>query len=146
MSIFLLWSCLNIVFKHDCGPSSLSLINLASFSYVFMLHWLVYKLCNVLNFSCAIRVIDRHGVLTLDLLTFVAMEKFGNVVVNMVFRTRWKHCLCLYAFLSCAYTPASRTHIKFLFLIKLIKPQVKNFRRHCWIIGSSIYSQPSPWG
>jgi hypothetical protein len=47
-----------VVFKHDCGPSSLSSINLASFSYVLMLHWLVYKLCNVLNFSCAIRVID----------------------------------------------------------------------------------------
>jgi hypothetical protein len=31
-----------VVFKHDCGPSSLSSINLASFSYVFMLHWLVY--------------------------------------------------------------------------------------------------------
>jgi hypothetical protein len=47
-----------VVFKHDCGPLSLSLINLASFSYVFMLHWLVYKLSNVLNFSCSIRVID----------------------------------------------------------------------------------------
>jgi hypothetical protein len=47
-----------VVFKHDCGPSSLSSINLASFSYVFMLLWLVYKLCNALNFSCAISVID----------------------------------------------------------------------------------------
>jgi hypothetical protein len=47
-----------MVFKHDCGPSSLSSINLASFSYVFMLQCLVYKLCNALNFSCAIRVID----------------------------------------------------------------------------------------
>jgi hypothetical protein len=80
-----------VVFKHDCGPSSLSSINLASFSYVFMLQWLVYKLCNALNFSCAIRLIDlgnRHGVLTLDLSTFMVMEKFGNLVVNMVFRTR----------------------------------------------------------
>jgi hypothetical protein len=51
-------ACVNVVFKHDCGPSSLSSINLDSFSYVFMLHWLVYKLCNALNFSCAIRVID----------------------------------------------------------------------------------------
>jgi hypothetical protein len=58
MSIYLLQSCVNVVFKHDCGPSSLSSINLASFSYVFMLHWIVYKLCNALNFSCAIRVID----------------------------------------------------------------------------------------
>jgi hypothetical protein len=47
-----------VVFKHDCGPSSLSSINLASFSYVVMLHWLVYKFFNALNFSCAIRVID----------------------------------------------------------------------------------------
>jgi hypothetical protein len=47
-----------VVFKHDRGPSSLSSINLASFSYVFMLHWLVYKLCYALNFSCAIIVID----------------------------------------------------------------------------------------
>jgi hypothetical protein len=31
---------------------------------------------------------DRHGVLTLDLSTFMAMEKFSNLVVNMVFRTR----------------------------------------------------------
>jgi hypothetical protein len=58
LGIFLLCSCVNVVFKHDCGPSSLNSINLASFSYVFMLHWLVYKLCNALNFSCAIRVID----------------------------------------------------------------------------------------
>jgi ascorbate-specific PTS system EIIC-type component UlaA len=58
LGIFLLWSCVNVVFKHDCRPSSLGSINLASFSYVFMLHWLVYKLCNALNFSCAIRVID----------------------------------------------------------------------------------------
>jgi hypothetical protein len=36
----------------------LSSINLASFSYVFMLLWLVYKLCNALNFYCAIRVTD----------------------------------------------------------------------------------------
>jgi hypothetical protein len=50
--------CKRGFFKHDCGPSSLSSINLASFSYVFMLHWLVYKLCNALNFSSAIRVID----------------------------------------------------------------------------------------
>jgi hypothetical protein len=47
-----------VVFKHDCGPSSLNSINLASFSYVFMLHRLVYKLCNALSCSCAIRVID----------------------------------------------------------------------------------------
>jgi hypothetical protein len=46
------------VFKQDCGPSSLSSINLAGFSYVFMLLWLVYNLCIVLNFSGAIRVID----------------------------------------------------------------------------------------
>jgi hypothetical protein len=58
MSISHLQSCVNVVFKHDCGPSSLSSINLASFSYVFMLHWLVYKLCNALSFSCPIRVID----------------------------------------------------------------------------------------
>jgi hypothetical protein len=58
MSIFFLRSCLNVVFKHDCGPSSLSSINLASFSYVFMLHWLVYKLYNAPNVSCAIRVFD----------------------------------------------------------------------------------------
>jgi hypothetical protein len=58
LGIFLLLSCVNMVFKHDCGPSSLSSIHLASFSYVFMLHCLVYKLCNALNFSCAIRVID----------------------------------------------------------------------------------------
>jgi hypothetical protein len=58
LGIFLLGSCVNVVFKHDCGPSSLSLINLASFSYVFMLHLLVYKLCNALNFSYAIRFID----------------------------------------------------------------------------------------
>jgi hypothetical protein len=45
----------NVVFKDDCRPSSLSSINLASFSYVFMLHWLVYKLYNALNFSCAIK-------------------------------------------------------------------------------------------
>ena len=32
------------------------------------------------------------------------MEKFGNLVVNMVFRTRCKHCLCLYTFLSLALT------------------------------------------
>jgi hypothetical protein len=58
LGILLLSSCVNMVFKHDCGPSTLSSINLASFSYVLMLHWLVYKLCNVLRFSCAIRVID----------------------------------------------------------------------------------------
>jgi hypothetical protein len=50
--------CVNLVFKHDCGPSLFSSINLASFSYVFMLHWLVYKLCIELYFSCAIRVIE----------------------------------------------------------------------------------------
>jgi hypothetical protein len=58
LGIFLLLSCVNVVFKHDCGPSSLSSINLASFSYVFMLHWLVYKLCNAHNFSCSIGGID----------------------------------------------------------------------------------------
>jgi hypothetical protein len=74
-----------VVFKHDCGPSSLSSINLANFSYVFMLHRLGYKLCNVLSFSCAIRVID----LGIDMVfSFMTMEKFGNLVVNMVFRTR----------------------------------------------------------
>jgi hypothetical protein len=78
-----------VVFKHDCGPSSLSSINLASFSYVFMLHWLDYKRCNALNFSCTIKVIDL-GIdmcLTLDLSTFMSMEKFSNLVVNMMFRT-----------------------------------------------------------
>jgi hypothetical protein len=50
--------CVNVVFKYDRGPSSLSSINLASFSYVFVLHWLVYKLCIELYFSCTIRVID----------------------------------------------------------------------------------------
>jgi hypothetical protein len=58
LGIFLLLYCVNMVFKHDCGPSSLCSINLASFSYVFMLHLLVYKLCNELYFSCDIRVID----------------------------------------------------------------------------------------
>jgi hypothetical protein len=58
MSIPLLHSCVNVVFKHDCGPSSLSSINFVSFSYVFMLHSLVYKFCNALSFSCAIRIID----------------------------------------------------------------------------------------
>jgi hypothetical protein len=47
-----------MVFKHVCGTSSINLINLASFSYVFILHWLVYKLCNALSFSYTIRVID----------------------------------------------------------------------------------------
>ena len=32
------------------------------------------------------------------------MEKFGNLVVNMEFRTRCKHCLSLYTFLSFAFT------------------------------------------
>jgi hypothetical protein len=57
-AFFFLQSCVNVVFKHDCGLSSLSLRNLASFSYVFMLDRLLYKLCNEPSFSCAIRVID----------------------------------------------------------------------------------------
>jgi hypothetical protein len=62
-----------VVFKHDCGPSSLSSINLGSFSYVFMLHWLVYKLYNALNFSCAIRVID----LGIDMVFVVNMASYA---------------------------------------------------------------------
>jgi hypothetical protein len=37
VSISLLQSCVNMVFKHYCRPSSFSSINLASFSYVFMI-------------------------------------------------------------------------------------------------------------
>jgi hypothetical protein len=35
---------------------------------------------------------------------------------------------------------APRTPIRFLFLIRIIMPQVKNLRRHYWIVGNSIYS------
>ena len=48
------------------------------------------------------------------------MEKFGNLVVNMVFRTRCKHCLYLYTFLSFAFTLAhTYTHC----FAKLAMPQ-----------------------
>jgi hypothetical protein len=53
-----LQSYVTMVFKHVCRPSSLSSINLASFSYVLMFLWLAYKLYNALSFSCDIRVID----------------------------------------------------------------------------------------
>ena len=49
------------------------------------------------------------------------MEMFGNLVVNMVFRTRCKHCLCLYTFLSFAFTH-TRTLTSFA---KLTLPQIE---------------------
>ena len=54
------------------------------------------------------------------------MEKFGNLVVNMVFRTRCKHYLCLYTFLSFAFTLAhTYTHQVFIFFAKLTLPQIE---------------------
>ena len=50
------------------------------------------------------------------------MEKFGNLVVNMVFRTRCKHCLCLYIILSFAFTLAHSTLTSFA---KLTLPQIE---------------------
>jgi hypothetical protein len=76
----------------------------------------------------------------------MAMEKFGNLVVNMVFELG-ENIVFVYMLYSHVHTHlAPRTLIKFLFLIRLIMPQVKNLKRYCWIIGNSIYSQPSPWG
>ena len=50
------------------------------------------------------------------------MEMFGNLVVNMVFRTRCKHCLCLYIFLSFAFTLVhTYTHC----FAKLTFPQIE---------------------
>lgn len=78
------------------------------------------------------------------------MEKFGNLVVSMVFRTGCNHCLCLYTFLSFACTPYTCIHVHSLGFIyiftRLIMPQVKNLGGCCCFVGDCFYSRPSPRG